>query len=217
MGKNNKDKSAVEAAEVVLADLEAKAARLVEHGAELAEQRRAASYQAHAQHDAEARKVLDRVNAEVATHASEMASIDDAIATAKGRLGVARAHEASRADREKAQKLREAVQEFLEIAGDLDEAIGDVAVLGRRLNNTWREMQLLGAKVPTHSQMESLGGRAVAAAILGMPWARLFSPPPISPHERHSFAELAAGWAGQIERASIAPHLGAQQSADEAA
>jgi chromosome segregation ATPase len=207
----------VEAAEAAIRGLEDKHAALVERGKQLEQIRASNAYAALANGDSKARQRLDALNRETAEHGSELASAQAALRTAHQRLAEAQERDTKATAREKAQKLREAVQEFLEIAGDLDEAIGDVATLGHRLNNAWREMQLLGAKVPTHSQMESLGGRAVAAAITGMPWSRLFSPPPISPHERHSFAELATGWAGQIERACIAPYLGTQQTNEEAA
>lgn len=69
---NGKEGNSVDDAERVLAELEARRVALVERGAELAETRKRVAYAAHVITDPEARRELDRVNAEVATHDSEM-------------------------------------------------------------------------------------------------------------------------------------------------
>jgi hypothetical protein len=86
----------VAACESMLANLQTKRARLVERSAELDNERRSAAYHAHVGHDAEARRTLDKVNGEAATHASELQIVDDAIAQAKSRISVARQDEAKR-------------------------------------------------------------------------------------------------------------------------
>jgi hypothetical protein len=111
----------VAACESVLANLQTKRARLVERSAELDNERRSAAYHAHVGHDAEARRTLDKVNGEVATHASELQIVDDAIAQAKSRISVARQDEAKAADRAAAGALRKELATFREHGKALDE------------------------------------------------------------------------------------------------
>ena len=73
-------------AEADISRLENEREAHVARGVELAERRKAASYGAHVQHDPESRKQLDAVNAEMATHASELASFDDALVEARAKL-----------------------------------------------------------------------------------------------------------------------------------
>jgi len=64
--------------EETLRALEVKREQLIARGESLPELRRGAAFAAHVEGNAEARRALDKVAAEVATHASELASIDDA-------------------------------------------------------------------------------------------------------------------------------------------
>lgn len=148
---------AVESAQRVIAELDARRNGLVERGAELAEQRRSAAYSAHVQHDHEARLTLDQVNAEVATHASELQSVDDALVTARERLQQAQRAEALAADREQAKALRAAVREFHEAGVRVDHALGLLARDGHALLDALRQVHALGCAFPSSAQMESLG------------------------------------------------------------
>ena len=83
--------TSVAEAEEVLRSLEAKREELIARSEQLPELRRDAAFAAHVEGKAEARKALDKVAAEVSTHASELASIDDAIAAAKNKVFIAQA------------------------------------------------------------------------------------------------------------------------------
>ena len=102
--------------------LEAQAARAIE----LAEQRKAASYAAHVQHDPESRKQLDAINAEIGTHASELQSFDEALVIAHERLRqaqLAQAREQRKAAIKEQQKL---TAEFRKIGPFMDRATDDL-------------------------------------------------------------------------------------------
>jgi hypothetical protein len=62
--------------EEILKALEAKRAELVARGEKLPGLRRDAAFAAHVEQNAEARKPLDAVSQELATHSSELASLD---------------------------------------------------------------------------------------------------------------------------------------------
>ena len=87
----------VEAAEQVIRDLEAKRQKLAERALRIADERRAIAYEAHAADDQKARSKLDKLNAEAATHASELASLEDAISAAQAKLQASARNRSTRA------------------------------------------------------------------------------------------------------------------------
>ena len=91
MTKTKAKRQTVGDCEETLRALEVKRERLIARGESLPELRRGAAFAAHVEGNAEARRALDKVAAEVATHASELASIDDTIAAAKNKVLIAQA------------------------------------------------------------------------------------------------------------------------------
>src|SRR5262245_11737392 len=79
-------------AEKTLADLQAKRPACVARGTDLADERAAVALDAHTG-NAVARKRLDEINAAIAAHGSELASLDAAIAVAKHNVESAKANE----------------------------------------------------------------------------------------------------------------------------
>jgi hypothetical protein len=207
----------VAAAEKVLADLQEKRQALVTHAAVLDSQRRDAAFAAHVKGDPEARRTLDKINAEVAVHSSELASVDDAIAAAKGKLAVARIHESRAADRAAAQAVRKELEKFREHGHALDVALEAIAVHGRELQETLIRMQQLGVNFPSGQQLISIGSRALLAACGQTPWRRSFETLP--PRERYRFGQVVDGWGGTIENGLDAREKNEQpkESADAAA
>jgi hypothetical protein len=106
----------------------------VNRGDRLPELRRNASYAAHVEQNADARDDLDAINAEIATHQSELASLDDAIAAAKNRVVVAQAMEKDSVDRAKAKEAVEVLEAFRKAGHDLDNALRAIADKGAKLN-----------------------------------------------------------------------------------
>jgi hypothetical protein len=201
--KQHEPQQSVAACELTLQRLEAKRAKLVERGAELPELRRGAAYLAHVQQDADARRALDKVNAEVATYASELASIDDAIAAAKNRLLIAQAFESAAADRARAARALEILGAFQEAGHGLDDALRTVAETGKLLGNLLPQLHAAGVKSPTYEQLDALGYQAFAAAIMQTPWHRRFEH--LAPNQRRSFRSLIDAWV-----VAIGPRLKAQ-------
>jgi hypothetical protein len=194
-----------------LKQLEAKRAKLVERGAELPELRRGAAYLAHVQQDAQARRALDKVNAELAIYASELASIDDAIAAAKNKVAIARAFEDAAADRARAQAALELLGAFKAAGHELDDAMRTVAQTSKLLGSLLSQLHAAGIRTPSHEQLDVLGNQALAAAIMATPWHRHYRV--LAPNERKTFRSLIDGWVTAAE-----PRLRAQLGEqDEAA
>ena len=99
----------IEYCQRILQELIEKRARLVERGIKIADERRNIAYDAHADGDKAARARLDKLHTEVVFQAAELASIDNAIETARARLDIAQ-HEAAVKDNADARKAREISQ-----------------------------------------------------------------------------------------------------------
>jgi hypothetical protein len=184
-------------AESTLKQLEAKREKLITRGAELPELRRGAAYLAHVQHDAEARRALDKVNAEVATHASELRSIDDAIAAAKNKVLIAQAFEAEAHDRVRAARALELLGSFAECGRELDDAFRVLAEKGALLDGLLNQLHATGVKNPTGEQLDVLGYACVQTALMQTPWARRFRF--LGPSQRRSFGLLFDQWVQAAE------------------
>jgi hypothetical protein len=212
MSKQREQQPSIRDAESVLADLEAKREKLIARGAELPALRQGAAYLAHVERNAEARRALDKINAEVAIYASESASIDDAIAAAKNKVLIAQAFEAAAADRARAARALEILGAFREAGHELDDALRTVAETGRLLGNLLPQLHAAGVKSPTYEQLDALGYQAFATAIMQTPWHRRFEH--LAPNQRRSFRGLIDAWVVAIQ-----PRLKAQlgEREDEAA
>src|SRR5579863_4315109 len=105
----------VEKAEATHRELIAKRDTLVARGKELEEERAALSFSAHAEGDQKALKKLDALHIEHAKHASELKSLEAAIARAEANLESAHCDVAAAADREQARALREKLARFVEL------------------------------------------------------------------------------------------------------
>jgi len=205
--------SDVEAAEKIIGDLATKREKLVERGVKLAEERRNIAYQAHTDGDAEARKRLDKLNAEAVAHASELQSLDDALSTARERLVAAQAVAARSEDKAKAQELRQAVAAFAKHGRDLDAALAAVGALGRAMRDELSYIHTLGSAFPSHAQLDVLGYGALLTALGGTHWAHRFER--LAPNQRRTFTALVATWAATVER-GIVQRLGEDQKVEAA-
>jgi hypothetical protein len=194
----------IEKAEATLAKLEDHRRHLIQKATELDAERQKIAFSAHTG-DQKARQRLDRINAETASHQSELLSIDAAITEAQSRVEAAHRQAAIEADREQARKLVQELEAFEACGDKLDELIGDFVKYSFALERTVSEINALGCPSPSHAQLDALGARALLTALNKTPWAREFSPLP--PNERRTFASLIEAWSPQI-RSNIDGRLG---------
>jgi multidrug resistance efflux pump len=153
-----------EQAEKTLVALRSKRDAVVAHGVGLGEERGKISFAAHTG-DAAARKRLDKLNAEIALHDSELRSLDAAIAEATERVKQAQAAEHAKAERETAAELKAAVAD-LRVAGQtLDDALAVLVGAGGELHAAVDKIHALGCSHPHHQQVLSLGERALVTAL----------------------------------------------------
>lgn len=200
----------VKVAEKTLADLETKRTALIARGVALSEERQRISFAAHAGGDKEARKRLDAINAEAAVHASEVESIDAAIAEAKNHIATAQHAERTAADREAARELRKAFDQFVAQAAALDAALTLIAETSNAVTATLNAIHSLGSGAPTGQQWLVYGEMAMQSTLMRTPWARAFRH--LAPRERRSFTSLVRGWQASAAP-SIAQRLGEQEAA----
>jgi chromosome segregation ATPase len=169
MAKQHEPRQTVADCEETLRALESKRAQLIARGAELPELRRGAAYLAHVEQNAEARRALDKINAEVAIYDSELASLDDAISAAKNKVLIAQAFEAAAADRARAARALEVLGAFREAGHELGDALRTVAETGRMINNLLPQLHAAGIRTPSYEQLDVLGHHAFATAIMATP------------------------------------------------
>jgi hypothetical protein len=188
--------SDLEVAEHVVADLEAKRAAAIRRGTDLADERASVALRAHTG-DKQARTKLDQINAALAVHASELASLDAAIGVANAKVGEARVAASKAADRAAAQRLRAVTKEFVDLGHELDGALSDLADIADAMMVKLGHVHRHGSPVPSHEQLDSLGYRCLLTALSKTRWARRFER--LAPSERRNFADLVDGWAKLIE------------------
>lgn len=102
----------VEKAEKIVADLEAKRAASIARGTALADERANTAFGAHTG-DGKAAKRLEEIHIAIATHASELASLDAALRTATDKVDTARHAAAQAEDQNQARELRVVLKEFV--------------------------------------------------------------------------------------------------------
>jgi hypothetical protein len=176
----------VEKAEHTLAALQSKREDWIKRGTELADERSSVAFNAHACGDQKSRAKLDKLNTEIATHASELASLDSAIAEANIRLATAKADAALAEDRAKAEQLADTLSEFMQHAADIDMALATAVESSIKLEQALIKMNALGASSPNRNQLETIGELALHTALMRTPWARAFRHLP--PNQRRTFS-----------------------------
>jgi len=196
----------VQKSEAVIADLETKRAACVKRGTELADERAAVALDAHTG-NVKARKRLDEINAAIATHGSELASIDAAIKAAGERLQQAQASESQTQARKVARELLKRARVIVEHARTLDDANTIRVEASRAIADELTEMRSLahgiGLFVPSHDQFLALGSRADHTAGMQTPFAREVAEH-LPPRERRTHSSYAVSWRDAIAKAVAA-------------
>jgi hypothetical protein len=190
----------VKEAEATIAKLEAKRAACVRQGTELQDERTSLAYSAHANNDAKATRRLEEVHAAIATHASELQSIDAALKAAAEKLAKAREHEAQKADRALAKEVKQVCSQFVARAERLDE-------LGAEYANHAAALEELGAWLnshgfpPTGMQRVTFFSLAIHSFLMHLPqaWRRTGDFRHLASNEKRNFSTLCKGWATAAE------------------
>jgi len=157
----------VEGLEQIIGKLETKHAELIKRNTELTTVRASVAYKALSEDDAKARATLDRVNRDSIEHSAELASVEAALATARGKLAAAEQREANIVRLEQAQAIR---REWAEVGVDFDTVDKHLAAAVEAFGNIYGRydrMQQLGFKPPPQKELmlcDGVTARPVAAA-----------------------------------------------------
>ena len=188
--------SGVEAAEMVRDGLRAKLDAAKEALIDMDDRRQALAFEVHA-HGGDAKRELDKLNKSRAAHVAEIETIEAAILESSRRVEDARRDEELAALGVKAERALEITAGLTERAKRLDDALALIAEESNCSQADLRELNhRLGCTHPNENPLESLGARALKAALMFSPfrWEHL------PPHERRTFSELTSSWGLQIER-----------------
>jgi hypothetical protein len=202
--------SDVERAEKVLAELMDRRDACVARAGQLGEERRRLAYAAHAVGgDKTAQARLRKVNDETVLHNLELEGIDAAIAEATARVATAKQVEAAALDRQQAEALREKLAKFIELGGQVDDCLWDLAQSINAMIPLLHEMHQLGQESPTSEQFRINFTMAIKSMLQELPqvWVRDFEFQRLSPNQKKRAAEVCAGWQTMIA-SQIAARLG---------
>jgi hypothetical protein len=194
--------------EQMLARFERDRSKLVEQRAALTQRRSAVAFDAHAEPNGPAAKLLDDLIEDDGELQARIVSADDAIAEARRRLERARAAEARQQEREKAKALRLALARFVDAGKGCDSALEVLIACSAAMRDSLTQMNRCGATHPSHAQLDALGAIALRTALTQTAWNRYFER--TAPGERKTFAALVAAWSTMVER-NIQQRLGSDE------
>jgi hypothetical protein len=197
--------TAVECVEKTLSQLGDKKDRALKRSQEIAAERAAIGFAAHAEGDPKAIKRLEQLNRDMLAMSGEVESIDAAIGEAQKRLTAAKQVAAGEVAKANAAEIKELLAVFAVVASDIDEALADFATSTFELRDVVNKLHGLGCNFPNHNQVESLGSRVVLTAIGQSLFKRAVET--LAPGERRTFTPMVATWIETIERTHIAPLL----------
>jgi len=144
--------------------------------------------------DERARKRLDGVNAKAAMVATEVASLEAAIVTAKRHVAEAEAAEVDEAERRKAREALALLDDFSQRGKLLDESLDKFVRQYDELARDFRALQLLGYE-PTSYPLVQINMQAAVATKLQFTDLRQNF---LAPHARRDFISVIEGWARHV-------------------
>lgn len=199
----------LEKAQAIVADLETRRAAVMARQDKAAKDRKAVAYDALATGDKVAGTKLQLINNAAMTAATELASLDAALAEARRRVAAAEAAEALAAERERMRGVTALTQHIRERAARLDELLRDTVAEYDGFLNAVHELHSAGFTQPNLALVAVNAPRAVQSTFVG---SHLESER-VPPAQRHSFAELAQGWTAGIDARAAAVLAGEEQAA----
>jgi hypothetical protein len=202
-------------AEKIVADLERKREACVARGTELADERGALAFAAHANNDAKAKARLEAIHDAISKHASELSSLDAALRSASERLERARQAEATKADRETAKALKAVCAEFLALAELADQQAAAFTATCNALERAGSALSQAGLP-PSPMQRVAFLSRAIWTALMDLPqaWRRGDDFRVLGSNEKRTFTSVAQDWMTGAQR-TINAKLGEQTTKTE--
>jgi hypothetical protein len=200
--------SALEQAQAVIADLEAKYAACIARATEIVKQCDELAYSAHVQHDEESVAKLNRLHEEGMKTDHNLTSIKSALKVAQERLAAAEHDAAVKADKARALELREEVVKITEHMRIADEFFAaGIEALGA-VNAGIDQVHRLGEPFPTAVQVKANIEFAIHTMIqtLPRPWWRDWLRP-LAPLQRRSLMGIWTPMARRLENI-VRQHLG---------
>ena len=200
---------ATEAARVTLAQLNEKLAEFDRRAIELENEATGISLAAMTG-DAAARKRLDALNRERSAHELESRNIKSAIRAQEAVVAEAERAEAMAGMRAKAEETALLAAEYAELGPGIDADFSRAAEKLERAKQIMDRLDVLGASRPRHEQISVLSGLALTTHLMRLPIRT--EREHLAPRERHTFAEIYAGWAAMASRGA-APFLDGAEAA----
>ena len=145
--------------------------------------------------DAEAHKETARLSTEASALADDIASLEAAAKEAARRVTAAKEAAAKQVEREKAAKARVIAARLATRGAAIDAGLSAFKAAYTGLLDDMRELALLGAPAPSANLIDVNLRRALDSALGGLHTKVR----PVPPLQRHSFDELAGGWARPSE------------------
>jgi hypothetical protein len=142
----------------------------------------------------EARKKLDRLNADAAKHGAEIMSLEAAITEARRRVNEALAAEAEDVARDKAQQALALLDSFAARGQELDEALSAFLAKWETLKTDVRQLEVLGYPPSTYALIAKNMQAAVATKLQFTELRQDF----LAPHQRRNFVHVIEGWGRSV-------------------
>jgi hypothetical protein len=186
--------AALAEAEQAVADLEMQRRRQVEQQAEHDEERARFSYQAHVNHDVEARKRLSVLQDAAIRHSHALKDIDAALTVAREKQALARAKLDRVVEQERREQIAGQMRKLVEVAARLDELLASFVAASRDALDIVDSINRLGRPNPSREAFSALGYRAILTKLNLTIWSNRARV--MAPAERTDFVQLAAKWSG---------------------
>jgi hypothetical protein len=181
--------------------LQNKRAKTIERGFKLADERKAIAFDAHAGDDEKARRRLGQIHTEAVIQSNELASIDEAIATAAERLRAAEGDAALEQDRQEALAAREVLRaELMENGLKLNEALQILIEESAKQKLLFDKLRHLGVSSPRADMVRISSAHCVSTALMVSGWQKEVGSEFLAPGQRQNFATLYGRWAEAIEK-----------------
>lgn len=183
----------IEAAEATIAKLTEKRSVANTRMSEIARERSAVSYSAHVDADPAAQKKLAALTAETVRFDSELASIDDALATAKLKLETAQRAEQIAETKKAAKAAQQNYKWMIDAGKQITEHAQALAMLLDEVKQRAEANHGLGQPFPSSMQIISMLSRGISTLILTLP-IRNFEHSFLPPNQRIDLGRAVADW-----------------------